>query len=683
MNTLRQPAFDTCLLPDFAHLDPAQVGDRLEAVLAENRARLDTLLNGPVARAPTWESFVEPLTDMDERLSRVWGPVGHLFSVTSTPEWRGAYNAGLPKVTEYGLEMSLNEALFHAWQRLATSPAHATFSATRKKIVADTLRDFRLSGIALPAADKPRFKAISMRLSEIQSTFEEHLIDAVKAYGKLVTNEAELAGMTAQGKTAAAEKAQAKGQGGWLLTLDYPGYLAVAAHADNRALRRELYEAYATRASERGPNGGAFDNTPLMNEILALRQEEAALLGFANFAELALQTRMADSAQEIEAFLLDLARRARPRAEAELTELQGFARERDGITDFAPWDVTYYAEKLRERKFGLSDETLRPYFPVTQVIDGLFALTHRLYGVTVARVDGIGAWHPDVTTYVVRAEGGEPIGLFYVDLYARDDKRGGAWMDECIGRRRTAHSLQKPVSYLTCNFAPPVAGHPALLTHDEVLTLFHEFGHSLQHLLTRVDEAEVSGIRGVAWDAVELPSQFMENWAYERDTLNLFARHWQTGAPLPDTLLEKLKEDRRFGAGLATLRQVEFALFDLRLHTRKSPDIDAVLNETRREVSVFPPPDWNRFPCSFSHIFAGGYAAGYYSYKWAEVLSADAFAAFTESRFDPEVAHRFRDTILAEGGARDAKEVYRTFRGRDATVDALLKQDGLVAEAEG
>lgn len=659
-------------LPAFDQLRPEHVAPALDTVLADNRARLAALLAGPAGQSPSWETLIEPLEDMSERLSRAWGPVTHLFGVNSTKAWRAAYTEGLPKVTEYGLEVSLDENLFRAYEKLAASPAAASFSPVRRKVIDDALRDFRLSGIALPAAQKARFKAISMRLSELQARFEENLLDATQAWTLHITDAAALRGMTEQGLAQAAAKAQARGLQGYLLTLDFPSYDAVIAHADDRTLRQTLYRAYATRASD-----GEHDNTALMDEILALRDEEARLLGFTSYAELSLQTKMAESPAAVERFLLDLAKRARPRAEQEVDELKAYARQRDTIDELAPWDLAYYSEKLRDERFGLSDDKLRPYFPAPQVIDGLFKLTERLFGLRIEPVDNVPTWHADVTTYALRDSGGAELGLFYLDPYARDDKRGGAWMDECLGRRRTPAGLQRPVAYLTCNFAPPIAGQPALLTHDEVLTLFHEFGHGLQHLLTQVDEPAVAGIHGVPWDAVELPSQFMENWAYERDTLNLFARHWQTGAALPDALLEKLRADRRFGAGMATLRQVELALFDLRLHGGGKPDVYAVLDQVRREVSVLTPPAWNRFPCSFSHIFAGGYAAGYYSYKWAEVLSADAFAAFAEHGFAADVGHRFRDTVLGQGGAREAMDIFRDFRGREPTLDALLLQDGL------
>jgi oligopeptidase A len=675
---------DPNTLPAFDQIKPEHAEAAIDAVIAENRQRLTELLASTTAF--NWETLIEPLEDMNDKVGRAWGPVQHLFGVTSTGEWRKAFNAALPKITEYGLELSQDEGLFQAYDQLSKLPAYANFSPARKKVVDDALRDFRLSGIALPAAQKARYKAIALRLSELQSKFEENLMDAAQAFGKLVTDEAELAGMTAEGKAQAAEKAKSKNLEGWLLTLDFPSYDAVASYADNRALRQELYAAYTTRASERSPHPPQFDNTPLQTEILALRHEQAQLLGFKNFAEFSLATKMAESADAVDAFLLDLATKARPFALAELDELKAFAQARDGITDLQPWDSAYYSEKLKEKKLGYSEEELRPFFPAKQVIDGMFALVERIYGIKIEPLQGIATWHPDVTVYVLREADGSELGLFYLDPYARQDKRGGAWMDECLGRRRTAHGLQRPVAYLTCNFTPPLpsadgAGAPALLTHDEVLTLFHEFGHGLHHLLTRVDEAAVSGIRGVAWDAVELPSQFMENWCYDRATLNGFARHYKTGETIPDALLKKLQASRSFQTGLATLRQIEFSLFDLRIHRDYDPAIGARVLESlaavRKEVSVFPPPDWNRMPNSFSHIFAGGYAAGYYSYKWAEVLSADAFAAFEESNFAAETGQRFRETVLANGGSREAMDLFIAFRGRKPEVEALLRHNGL------
>jgi oligopeptidase A len=667
-------------LPAFDQIRPAHAEPALDAVLAQNRAELNALLAANAT--PDWATLIEPLEDMSDRISRVWGPVSHLFGVNSTAEWRAAFNAGLPKLTEYGLELSQSEPLFRAYQALADSAGFKTFSPARRKVVQDALRDFRLSGVALPEKEKARFKEISLRLSELQTKFEENLMDSIQAWSKTVTDESLLAGMTEQARAAAREKAKAKNEDGWRLTLDFPSYDAVITYADHRELRRELYEAYATRASDRGPHDRQHDNTPLMAEILALRHEQAQLLGYRNYAELSLATKMADSPDAVEQFLLDLARRARPRAQAELDELRDFS----GLgNDFQPWDAAYYGEKLKEKKLGLSDEELKPYFPAQQTIQGMFDLVQKLYGIRIERHDGIPVWHADVTTYALKDAGGAQFGLFYLDPYARDHKRSGAWMDECVNRRRTAQGLQQPAAYLTCNFTPPLPGKPALLTHDEVVTLYHEFGHGLHHLLTRVDEASVAGIHGVAWDAVELPSQFMENWCFDPATLRATARHHQTGAPMPETMIEKLRESRVWMTGLATLRQIEFALFDLRLHRDFDPARGAhvldTLQQVRDEVAVVQPPEWNRMPNSFGHVFAGGYAAGYYSYKWAEVLSADAFAAFEEAAFAPQVGEKFRDTILAQGGSKDAMELFIEFRGRKPSIEPLLRQGGLLEAA--
>ncbi|HXN31613.1 MAG TPA: M3 family metallopeptidase [Polyangiaceae bacterium] len=672
-------------LPAFDRIRAEHTDSAVDTVLAENRARLQALF-AEADRAMTsdpWEALLDPLEDIEDRLARTWGPVTHLFGVTSTAAWRKAYNSSLPKITAYRLELAQNEALFRTYERLAAGPAYGTLSPSRQKVVRDALRDFKLSGVALPTQGKARFKEMALRLSELASKFEENVIDSVQAWSKHVTDEPLLSGMTEQGKAAARARAASKNLEGFRLTLDFPGYDAVISYADNRDLRRELYEAYGTRASDQGPLAGKFDNTALMDEILALRHEQARLLGMPSYAEMSLATKMAGSPDEIERFLLDLLARARPRAQAELAELKAFAKRLGGLDDLRPWDVPYYSEKLRQEKLGFSEDELRPYFPAARAISGMFALVEKLYGVAIEKTEGIPTWHSDVTTYALREADGTPIGVFYLDPYTREDKRGGAWMDECLGRRRTRSGVQHPAAYLTCNFAPPLSGQPALLTHDELLTLFHEFGHGLHHLLTRVDEASVSGIRGVAWDAIELPSQFMENWCYHGETLRGFARHFQTDEPLPSPLLEKVRAGRAFQAGLATLRQIEFALFDLRLHRNYDPAAGArvleTLNQVRGEVSVFPPPAWNRMPNSFTHVFAGGYAAGYYSYKWAEVLSADAFAAFEESHFAQETGRRFRDSVLAKGGSREAMDLFVDFRGRRPSIDALLRYTGLAA----
>jgi oligopeptidase A len=678
-NPLLTPA-STSALPAFDRVRPEHAEPAIDALLAENRARLEALLAG-AAGAPDWDALIEPLQDIAERLSRAWGPIVHLFGVTSTAEWRAAYNACLPKVTQYYVDLSQNEALFQAYARLEAGTEMARWPLGRQKTIHNAVRDFKLSGVSLPEGPKARFREIGMRLPELEAKFQENVLDAVQAWHLDLPDEARLTGMTAPGRAAARAKARAAGSEGVRLALDFPSYDAVMTYADDRELRRTLYDAYATRASEEGPLANKFDNGPVMEEILALRHEQARLLGFDNYAELSLATKMAKSPNDVERFLLDLSARARPRATSELGELQALARARDGRTDFAVWDLPYYAEKLREQKLGFSEEELRPYFQSDEVIAGMFALVQRLYGIRIESATGIATWHPDVATYAVHDAAGKRTGLFYLDPYARENKRGGAWMDECIGRRKSATAAQDPSCYLTCNFTPPLAGEPALLSHREVVTLFHEFGHGLHHLLTRVDEPGVSGLRGVEWDAVELPSQFMENWCYDEDTLRTFARHWKTAEPPPEALLAKLKASRTFGAGLATLRQVEFALFDLRLHRdydgQKSGRILETLDEVRREVSLLRPPSYNRMPSSFAHIFGGGYAAGYYSYKWAEVLSADAFAAFEESAFAPETGHNFRDAILSQGGSRDAMDLFVAFRGRKPNVDALLRQSGL------
>ena len=675
-------------LPPFHEFQPEQALPAIDAVLEQNRAALAALLQD--LKQPTWASLIEPLEGLGERLSRTWGPVSHLFGVTSSAEWRAAFNACLPKVTEYGLELSQSEPLYQAYKGLAESPEFSALGEIKQKVIRDALRDFRLSGIGLPPSQKERYKQISMRLSEIQTKFEENLMDAIQAFSLQVTDAARLRGMSDTALEQAAQKARAKELEGWLLTLDFPSFDAVISYADDRDLRRELYTAYATRASDQGPQAGQFDNSALMDEILKLRHEEALLLGYANYAELSLATKMAESPDAVERFLQDLAQRSRPRAQVELEALRAYARGLGGPDDLQPWDIAYYSEKFKEEKLGLNEEALRPYFPLPSVLDGLFGLIRRLYGVHVVAVDGPSVWHPQVQVYALQDERGKIFGRFYLDPYAREHKRGGAWMDECLSRRRSADGLQLPVAYLVCNFRPPLnndgAELPGLLTHDEVVTLYHEFGHGLHLLMTQVEESAVAGIHGVEWDAVELPSQFMENWCYEPQMLKSYARHWQTGEPLPDAQIDTLRESRRFQTGMGTVRQIEFSLFDLRLHRDYDPAAGARVLDTieavRNEVSVLKPPAFNRMLWSFSHIFAGGYAAGYYSYKWAEVLSADAFAAFEESGLTPEglreTGRRFLEHILSRGGSREAAQLFREFRGREPSIEPLLRHNGLV-----
>lgn len=675
------------VLPLFDQIQPSHVEAALDEVLAANRSQLARIVGAE--GAPDWQSLVEPLDEMNERLSRVWGPVSHLFSVNSTAEWRAAYNAGLPKVTDYGLELSQSEALFKKFEALSQSAGFAALSAVQQKVVLDELRDFRLSGIGLPPAKKERYRQISLRLSELNTRFEENVMDAIQTWSLHITDEARLNGMSPAAIELAAARAADKKLEGYLLTLDYPSFDAVNTFADDRELRREIYTAFATRASDQGPQAGTFDNSELMEEILKLRHEKAVLLGFANYAELSVETKMAQAPDEVEKFLLDLAARARPAAQQDLKELEAFARQQGGPQKLESWDVAYYSEKLKESSLGLNEDALRPYFAMPNVLGGLFALVEQLYGVAIVRREDQRAWHPSVEVYEVQGAGGESRGMFYLDAYARENKRSGAWMDECHGRRTTAQGRQIPVAYLVCNFRPPMDGQPGLLTHDEVLTLYHECGHGLHLLMTQVDEAAVSGINGVEWDAVELPSQFMENWCFEPSQLKTWARHWQTGEALPDDQIKRLQASRRFQAGLATVRQVEFALFDLRLHRDYQPEQGArvlgLIEQVRDEVAVLRPPAFNRMPWSFSHIFAGGYAAGYYSYKWAEVLSADAYEAFVEAGLDQTALRstgtRFLESLLSRGGSKPAAELFEAFRGRKPKVDALLRQDGLIAEA--
>ena len=671
-------------LPRFREIQPEHMEPAIDELLAASRAVLAEVTQ---QAQPSWDTVIAPLEDAEDRLSRAFSPCGHLNSVMNSPAWRAAYNACLPKLSDHGTELGQNHALYAAYQHIAEHEPDLT--PTRRKVLDDALRDFRLAGVALPEASKARYKQIMSRLSELGTKFEENLLDATQGWTREIDNVDDLAGLPQSAIELARQQAQNKNKGkpGWLLTLDFPSYHAVITYAENRDLRAEVYRAYATRASEQGPNAGQWDNRPVMEEILCLRSEAAGLLGFSNYAEHSLATKMAPSIDEVLRFLNALGERARPRAEQELAELSAFARERDGIDSLQPWDMPYYAEKLREQQFQLSDEMLRPFFPAPRVIQGLFDVVQRLFGVSMQLDDSLETWHEDVLAYAVM-DGEERLGSFYLDLYARENKRGGAWMDECVSRRRSADGLQKPVAFLTCNFTPPLkdAGRPSLLTHREVETLFHEFGHGLHHLLTRIEDGAVAGIHGVPWDAVELPSQFLENWCWEREALNLFARHVDTNEPLPEDLFQRMREARNFHSALQTLRQVEFSLFDFRLHAEFRPDqptlIDSILADVRRQVAVVTPPDWNRFPNSFSHIFGGGYAAGYYSYKWAEVLSADAFSAFEEEGvFNQDTGRRFRQCILEQGGSREAMDLFREFRGREPSIEPLLRHTGLIDEA--
>ncbi len=668
-------------LPPFSQIRPEHVKPAIEQAIADCKQRIADVLQQ--SDSYTWDSLVAPLEEVDDKLSRIWSPVSHMNSVVNSDELRAAHDGCLPLLSEYQTFVGQHAGLFAAFTQLAQSDEFARLSEPQRKQIENTLRDFRLSGIALPPEQQQRYGQIVARLSELASSFSNQVMDATLGWSKLVSDESELSGLPESARAAARQLAQSRELEGWLFTLDIPSYLPVMMYADNRALREEFYTAYTTRASELGPNGGKWDNSPLMEEIVALRHELAELLGFDSYASYSLDTKMAESPAQVLGFLQDLAARSRPQAARELDELKAFAQEEFGATDLAAWDLPYYGEKLKQHRYAISDELLRPYFPAPRVISGLFETVRRLFGLRIQPRLGVETWHPDVRFYDIFDAQGELRGSFYFDLYARPHKRGGAWMDDCMGRRfRQDGTLQRPVAYLTCNFNGPVGDKPALFTHDEVVTLFHEFGHGLHHMLTRIDVAGVAGIHGVPWDAVELPSQFMENWCWESEALAFLSGHFETGEPLPQAELERLLAAKNFQSAMQMLRQLEFSLFDFRLHHEFDPAfgarVQAILDQVRSEVAVFLPPEFNRFQHSFSHIFAGGYAAGYYSYKWAEVLSADAFSRFEEEGiFNARTGADFMQQILEKGGSRSPMELFRAFRGREPKIDALLRHCGI------
>ena len=668
-------------LPPFSRIGAEHVLGAVQTLLARGRGRVAEVLDA--AEEPTWESVVQPMGEIDDRINRAWSPVAHLNAVADNPRLREAHNAALPLLSEYATEMGQNDGLYHSYRRIAETKG---LNPSQKKVLANAMRDFRLAGVDLAPGKKARFKELSKRLAELQSTFSENVLDATQGWKKHIRDVEQLGGLPASALALAADTAEREGVDGWMLTLEFPSYHPVMSYADDESLRRELYEAYSTRASDQGPNAHTWDNSEVIEEIMRLRHERAQLLGLANYAELSLARKMAPGTPQVMAFLRDLARRARPLAEKELRELEVFAGKQLGGKSLQAWDIPYYSEKLRKAKHDISQEELRPYFPVTRVLDGMFQVAHQLYGLDIESVEGIDTWHPDVLFFHIRDADGELRGRFYLDLYARPHKRGGAWMDECRVRMRTSGGVQTPVAYLTCNFTPPVGDQPSQLTHDEVTTLFHEFGHGLHHLLTRVDYPSISGINGVAWDAVELPSQFLENWCWEEQALDVISGHVETGQSLPAELFARLKDARNFQSGMQMLRQIEFALFDFRLHLEYDPErganVNGLLDAVRADVAVLIPPKFNRFAHAFSHIFGGGYAAGYYSYKWAEVLSSDAYSKFEENGiFDPKTGKEFLHCILEKGGSRDAMTLFVDFRGREPRIDALLRHSGVTEEA--
>ncbi len=661
-------------LPAFDRFRAADVEPTIRSLLESQRRELAALEAQP---QPTFTNTVEALEQLQHRLSRTWSPVSHLNGVLNSDDLRSSYNACLPLLSNYQTDVAQSEPLYRAYRAIAEREA-ARLDRTQRRVIERALEDFRLAGVGLPADRKERYKAVVQELATLGARFEENVLDAMNAWTRHVTDPEMMRGISAGVAEQARARATERSLPGWLLSLEQPTYVAVMTDADSTALRREFYEAWSTRASDRGPSAGRYDNTGVMKRILALRHDAARLLDFPNYAAYALATRMAPSPQAVLDFLRRIARAARPFAQAEFAELERFAgRKLDA------WDVGYYSEKLQQKLFSISQEELRPYFPLDRVLDGLFTVAGKLFGVKIVERNGVPVWHPDVRFFELVDDTDKVRAGFYLDACARPKKRAGAWMDDCVGRKDFGPDHTIPVAYLVCNFLPASSGKPALLTHDDVVTLFHEFGHGLHHMLTRVGYPSIAGINGVSWDAVELPSQFLENFAWHPEVLASMARHVDTGAPLPADKQSQLLGSRNFQAGLACMRQLEFALFDFRLHAEYvegADQLQEILAEVRAEVGVFAVPEWNRFPHNFGHIFAGGYAAGYYSYKWAEVLAADAFAAFEESGvFDRAIAQRFLDSILSQGGSRKALEAFIEFRGREPDVNALLRQRGLSA----
>jgi len=677
---LTNPLLNPGSLPAFSEISPDMIQPAITQLIGQNR---DSIAHLSKQTQPNWDELIKPLSLMNDRLEKAWSPVRHLNSVKSSPELRDAYNNCLPLLSEYATEVSQNHALYTGYRSIAESSEFAGFTPAQQKTITDALLHFRLGGVELEGEDRTRYQQIQTQLAELQSRFENNLLDSTQAWQYLTEDEADLAGLPGYAVAMLRQLAEQKELPGYRLTLEMPCYLAVITYADNRSLRQTIYEAYVTRASDRGVTDKVWDNAPIMQEIVAKRQEKAKILGFENYAEYSLQSKMASSVEQVLEFLHDLAARSRQAAIDEVQERQAYAESLGFEGKLQAWDWAYYSEKLKQHRYQVSDEDLKPYFSDKRVIEGLFEIVARLYRIRISRVDeGVDRWHQSVGFYQIEDAEGAPLGQFYLDLYARENKRGGAWMDECINRYRIDGKTQLPVAYLTCNLTPPLGDEPALFTHDEVITLFHEFGHGLHHLLTRIDVPDVAGINGVEWDAVELPSQFMENFCWEYDALFVFARHYQTDEPLPRDLYERMLAARNFQSALQMLRQIEFSLFDIRLHQQAdittAEQIQQTLDQVREDIAVASTPQINRFQNGFSHIFAGGYAAGYYSYKWAEVLSADAFAVFEEEGiFNPGTGQRFLQCVLEKGGSRPAMESFRCFRGREPNIEALLRHSGI------
>ncbi len=681
---MSNPLLQGHFLPAFSRINVEHIEPAIQQLIEQGRQQLSSLMSQ--IKTVTWDELVAPLEAQGDKLDAAWAPISHLHSVADNEPLRHAYANCLGLLTEYSTEFSQNEALYNAYQQLADSPSFSQLSQAQQQAVKNALRDFRLGGVALDEKNKQRFAEIQQRLSSLATQFSNNLLDATQAWSIHLTDLKRLSGLPESALAQAAQSAAQKNLEGYLITLDFPSYIAVMMHADDRQLREEIYRAYVTRASSEGKksdgsSAAEWDNTAIIAETLALRHELANLLGFKHYAERSLATKMAESTEQVLQFLNELAIKSKPYAEKDFAELNDFAKSL-GCESMQAWDITYYSEKLRIAKYDISQEMLRPYFPAEKVIAGMFDIVQRLFSVDIKQLSEFDTYHPDVRFYQIGLNG-KPIAYFYLDLFAREHKKGGAWMADCRVRRKTEKGIQLPVAFLTCNFTPPIGDKPSLLTHDEVTTLFHEFGHGLHHMLTQMEVAAVSGINGVAWDAVELPSQFMENWCWEIDAIPLISGHYQTGEPLPADLLDKILAAKNFQSGLQMIRQLEFSIFDFRLHAEYNPEApqtaQQILNQVRDQIAVIKPPVFNRFENSFSHIFAGGYAAGYYSYKWAEVLSADAYSRFEEEGiFNPETGKRFLVEILQQGGSKPPMELFKNFRGREPNIDALLRHSGIL-----
>ncbi len=675
------PLLECHTLPPFSLIKPEHIVPAVKTLTERNLATLAERLR--TIAQPTWDNLIAPLENDGDTLGQAWAPVGHLNLVANSADLRSAYEEALALLSPYYTALGQNKDLCTAYQTLKASADFANLSQAQQTTIEHALRDFKLSGIDLPADKQKRYGDIQAELSQLTSQFSNNVLDASQGWFYQTDNEDELSGLPASIKQAAQNAALQKKTTGFVLTLDGPVYMAVMTYADNRELRHKMYQGYNTRASDQGPTAGQWDNAELMENILRLRQELAHLLGFAHYSELSLATKMAESPEQVIEFLETMAAKAKPAAQQDLQELTDWVAREHNTTELQHWDISYYSEKLRQAKYSVSSEEIRQYFTLPKVLSGLFSVAQKLYGIDVKEVEGQDLWHPDARYFEIY-QNGQQTAAFYLDLYSREGKRGGAWMDDCRVRRQTANGLQLPVAFLVCNFNGPVGDKPALLTHADVTTLFHEFGHGLHHMMTQIDIAAVSGINGVEWDAVELPSQIMENWAWEPEVLKTLSAHVDTGEALPDALIDKMMAAKNFQSGMFLVRQIEFALFDMQLHahygTPAFKGIQATLDEVRSKVSVITPPSFNRFQNSFSHIFAGGYSAGYYSYLWAEVLSADAYSAFEETGiFNPETGQRFLNEILSQGGSKSAAVLFKNFRGRDPEVDALLRHSGIAA----